>query len=102
MHNEIFTREALQNGVDQLVGKPVVIYANGRRRVIGAKLDDARKSIAFTADITDEEAAGILGAAQDRNQATASPIGMSDAEIAGIVGTYEDDRWADDGGPVNA
>ena len=90
MHDTVFTEEALTAGIDQLVGKPIVIYAGGKRREIGevvsAHISGSRTGIVFHGKITDEEAAGILGAAQDKNQAAASPLGLSEAEVDAVIG----------------
>lgn len=72
MH-EILTEEAKKSGLAQLEGKPFVIYAEGKRRVIGiieaARISDDRQALMATVKITDEVAAGVLGAAQDRVEA---------------------------------
>lgn len=88
MH-EVLTQEVVEAGIDQFIGKPVVVYVGGRRRVIGevtsAHIDKSRTGIRISATITDEEVAGILGAAQDKNQAAASEIGLSESEIDAIL-----------------
>lgn len=89
MH-EVFTEEALTQGITQLVGKPIVVYGkDGRKRKLGevtsAHISDDRTGLMFHATITDEEVAGILGAAQDKNQRAASSIGLSDTEITAII-----------------
>ncbi len=87
MHDEILP-EAI--GLEQFKDKPLTLRLGGKTRVIGhieaARISRDRTGIFITAAITDEEVAGILGAAQDRNEAVASAIGLSEAEIAEVVG----------------
>jgi hypothetical protein len=73
----------------QLEGKPLTISLDGKKRQIGvieaARINGDRTAVFVTATVTDEEVAGILGAAQDKNEAAASPIGLSDQEITDII-----------------
>lgn len=83
--------------IEQLEGKNFVIRLDGAVRNIGV-IDDVRISpdrtgLQVTVKLTDEEVAGIFGAAADKAEREASPIGMSDAEIAAIV----EDETADPG-----
>lgn len=73
----------------QLHEKPFVLKLDNKVRTVGvisdAVITPGRTSLLLTVTITDEEVAGILGAAQDKNEAAASPIGLSDAEIEDAI-----------------
>ena len=61
----------------QLEGKPFTLTLEGKSRKIGkieaALISGDRQSLMVTVQMTDEEAAGILGAAQDKNEEQDDP-----------------------------
>lgn len=75
--------------ITQLNGKPFVIKLDGRVRNIGevanAVINPGRTVLDISITITDEEIAGILGAAADKGEREESPVGMSLAEIDAII-----------------
>lgn len=75
--------------IKQLEGKPLTISLEGKTRKLGmiefAQLQSARTRLVLEIKVTDEEIAGILGAAQDKAEAAASPIGLTDQEISDIL-----------------
>jgi len=80
--------------IEPLNGKPFYLKVDGKQRKIG-EIDDAmisngRTKLSVIVKMTDEEAAGILGAAQDKAEAAESPIGMSEAEIKEILSREPD------------
>lgn len=73
----------------QLEGKPFTISLHGKSRVIGtiagATVEANRTALMVAVTLTDEEVAGILGAAQDKAEAAQSPIGLSDSEVQEVL-----------------
>ena len=73
----------------QFENKPFYIKVNGKQRKIGHIVSLAvspdRTGLDVTVKITDEESAGILGAAQDKAEIAASPLGLTNAEIDSII-----------------
>ena len=74
----------------QLHGKVFTMALDGKSRKIGkitqAEIDKSRTRLELSIELTDDEIAGILGAAADRAEAAASPIGLSESEIQEAVG----------------
>lgn len=92
MTDTIFSPDcfAADPGLTQFEGLPVTITVRGEKRTIGhveaARITSDRTGLLFSAKLTDEEAAGILGAAQDRNLSFARPLlPLSDQEITDII-----------------
>lgn len=79
--------------IPQLDGKSFVIKLDGRSRTIGRIVQTAitndRKMLTLIVDLTDEEAAGILGAAADKALVPVPPL--TDSEIEDLV---NGDEWA--------
>lgn len=78
--------------IPQLAGKQFVIKLDGRTRPIGeiakASITNDRTVLTAVVTLTDEEAAGILGAAADKALA-ATPL--TNSEVEDIV---NGDEWA--------
>jgi hypothetical protein len=84
MH-EVITEDAFKSGLSQFEGLPLTITLDGKKRTIGrveaARVSADRQALMLTAELTDEEIAGILGTAQDKIEAATSPLGLSNREI---------------------
>lgn len=80
--------------IKQLEGKAFTLKLEGKQRTIGkvtdARIDKSRTQVQVTITLTDEEAAGLLGAAQDKFEAAESEIGMSDREITEALWAHQD------------
>lgn len=77
--------------IKQLEGKQFVIKLDGRTRTIGeisvANIDQERTELEIAVRLTDEEVAGILGAAADKaERANPDNLGLTDAEVAKAIG----------------
>lgn len=94
--------------ITQLEGTNFVVRLHGAVRNIGTiedvRISPDRTGLQVTVKLTDEEVAGIFGAAADKAEREASPIGMSNAEIAACVedalvlsGARIEDETADPG-----
>ena len=77
--------------IPQLAGKPFILKLDAKVRTVGevksAEIDPQRTHMWVRVDLTDEEAAGLLGAAADK-AALGSPL--TEEEIEDIV---HGDEW---------
>jgi hypothetical protein len=68
METEVFTEGALLDLSDQLVGKPIVIFKDGKKRQVGVirSASYGNGDISISGEVTDEDVAGFLNAETQR------------------------------------